>query len=127
MIPVTRPSRDRRMQAQCGVDGDNTVWAKDNGMPHQSSADRGSGYNQTYVLLRPQQPGSLHRRALFRYGNWCYGGMVELDNQVLKLGEVPLILRTFQKQQVHMHSRYIPGSIKCVHVHAHVRPSWSTT
>jgi hypothetical protein len=39
---------------------------------------------QTYVLLRPHniRSGSYSRRALFRFGNWCYEGEVRARGHV---------------------------------------------
>ena len=55
------------------------------------------GYVQTYCVLKSQD-GTPTRRALFRYGEWCYAGTIELEDQV-KLADVPHVLRCFQKQQ----------------------------
>mmetsp|Transcript_26098 Transcript_26098/g.82832 ORF Transcript_26098/g.82832 Transcript_26098/m.82832 type:complete len:652 (-) Transcript_26098:321-2276(-) len=54
-------------------------------------------YTQTYLMLRSED-GTTARRALFRYGNWVYGGSIDMDQQVT-LHDVPLVLRKFQRQQ----------------------------
>ena len=56
------------------------------------------GYTQTYVMMRATEPGSVERRAFFRYGQWCYGGCLDMDHEV-SLSQVPHVLRKFQKQQ----------------------------
>jgi len=58
----------------------------------------GGSYTQTYLMLKPQSKDSISRRALFRYGNWCYGGSLDMDMEVT-LAEVPHVLRKFQRQQ----------------------------
>ena len=56
------------------------------------------GYTQTYIMMRAEQRGSVERRAFFRYGQWCYGGCLDMDHPV-NLAQVPHVLRKFQKQQ----------------------------
>ena len=81
---------------------------------------------QTYVVLRPHniRSGSYSRKALFRFGNWCYEGevraapttaglavivgigtpmccvQVDFGVDALHLGDVPDVLPALQKQQV---------------------------
>lgn len=57
----------------------------------------GGSYTQTYLMLKGTE-GTTARRALFRYGNWCYGGVIHMDQEVT-LHEMPHVLRKFQRQQ----------------------------
>lgn len=65
----------------------------------RASAFEGS-YTQTYLLYKPDRNAAnkIKRQAFFRYGNWCYGGHINLEDGV-QLVEVPHVLRKFQKQQ----------------------------
>jgi hypothetical protein len=57
------------------------------------------GYNQTYVVRSSGgKDGSLHD-VLFRCGNWCYGGQVDLGGARLELADVPVSIPALQKQQ----------------------------
>jgi len=62
---------------------------------------QGEGYSQVYCVMKPDNAGTgnTRRRALFRFGNWCYGGEVDFGVQHLNLGDVPDVLPTLQKQQ----------------------------
>ena len=62
---------------------------------------QGEGYSQVYCVMKPDNAGTgnTRRRALFRFGNWCYGGEVDFGVQQLNLGDVPDVLPTLQKQQ----------------------------
>lgn len=63
----------------------------------------GVGYNQTFLIRRTQpldgstQPQSL-REVLFRFGNWCYNGHVDLGPR-LELSDIPLIIPMLRRQQ----------------------------
>ena len=61
----------------------------------------GEGYMQVYCVMKPKHldSGSTRRDALFRFGNWCYGGEVDFGVEGLHLGDVPDVLPTLQKQQ----------------------------
>ncbi len=56
--------------------------------------------------MRPHniRSGSYSRRALFRFGNWCYEGEVDFGVDALHLGDVPDVLPALQKQQVRVHA-----------------------
>ncbi|GBG30978.1 Hypothetical Protein FCC1311_071992 [Hondaea fermentalgiana] len=69
---------------------DDYLWGK-------SKEAFGGSYTQTYLMLKGTD-GSTARRALFRYGNWCYGGVLQMDQEVT-LHEMPHVLRKFQRQQ----------------------------
>ncbi len=62
---------------------------------------QGEGYSQVYCVMKPDgvAKGNTRRRALFRFGNWCYGGEVDFGVPQLNLGDVPDVLPTLQKQQ----------------------------
>ncbi|RHY52613.1 hypothetical protein DYB38_003815 [Aphanomyces astaci] len=54
------------------------------------------GYNQTYVI----QSSSTHlHEVLFRCGNWCYTGKVDLGDSEITLSDLPLVIPALQKQQ----------------------------
>jgi len=72
-----------------GIDED-ALWGR------SKEAFSGS-FTQCYLMLKAQDDTTA-RRALFRYGNWCYGGEVDMDQDVT-LHELPHVLRKFQKQQ----------------------------
>jgi hypothetical protein len=73
----------------------------------------GDGYSQNYVLLRPHniRLGSYSRKALFRFGNWCYEGEVDFGVDALHLGDVPDVLPALQKQQGQLAYAFDVGSI----------------
>ena len=55
---------------------------------------------QTYMIQRSHGVGHgrPQRDVLFRFGNWCYSGAVELPTTFL-LEEIPLIIPTLRMQQ----------------------------
>jgi hypothetical protein len=57
----------------------------------RSAAFEGS-YTQTYLLYKPDRNSTnkVKRQAFFRYGNWCYGGFINLEESV-QLVEVSFI------------------------------------
>lgn len=54
------------------------------------------GYNQTYMIK--SSSNNIHE-ILFRCGNWCYTGKVDLGGPDLALADLPLIIPALQKQQ----------------------------
>ncbi|DBA04172.1 TPA: hypothetical protein N0F65_004280, partial [Lagenidium giganteum] len=54
------------------------------------------GYNQTYVIRSSDT--NLHE-VLFRCGNWCYAGKVDLGSSDLELNDLPVVIPALQKQQ----------------------------
>lgn len=54
------------------------------------------GYNQTYLIKSSSD--NIHE-ILFRCGNWCYTGRVDLGGPDLTLADLPLIIPALQKQQ----------------------------
>lgn len=54
------------------------------------------GYNQTYIVRSSKS--SLHE-VLFRCGNWCYAGKVDLGGAALELADLPVVIPALQKQQ----------------------------
>ncbi len=74
---------------------------------------------QTYIVMRPHniRSGSYSRRALFRFGNWCYEGEVDFGVDALHLGDVPDVLPALQKQQVCVRCvEGLGGCARCAHV-----------
>lgn len=57
------------------------------------------GYNQTYVVRSMSSKDSPLHDVLFRCGNWCYGGQVDLGGTRLELADVPVAIPALQKQQ----------------------------
>ncbi|OWZ04929.1 hypothetical protein PHMEG_00023078 [Phytophthora megakarya] len=63
----------------------------------------GTGYNQTFLIRRtPHAEGSTNtpslREVLFRFGNWCYNGHVDLGPK-LELSDIPIIIPMLRRQQ----------------------------
>jgi hypothetical protein len=54
------------------------------------------GYNQTYII---QSSKSHLHEVLFRCGNWCYTGKVDLGDSEITLGDLPVVIPALQKQQ----------------------------
>jgi hypothetical protein len=54
------------------------------------------GYNQTYIIRSSKS--NIHE-VLFRCGNWCYSGRVDLGNAGLELSDLPVVIPALQKQQ----------------------------
>uniref|UniRef100_K3WX75 EndoU domain-containing protein n=1 Tax=Globisporangium ultimum (strain ATCC 200006 / CBS 805.95 / DAOM BR144) TaxID=431595 RepID=K3WX75_GLOUD len=54
------------------------------------------GYNQTYIIR--SSATNLHE-VLFRCGNWCYTGKVDLGNSNVELSDLPAVIPALQKQQ----------------------------
>lgn len=54
------------------------------------------GYNQTYIVK--SSDNNLHQ-VLFRCGNWCYTGNVDLGSSVIGLSEIVSAIPALQKQQ----------------------------
>jgi hypothetical protein len=54
------------------------------------------GYNQTYIIR--SSTSNIHE-VLFRCGNWCYSGRVDLGNSALELADLPVVIPALQKQQ----------------------------
>ena len=59
----------------------------------------GAGYTQTF-LIRKTHAGSGNnlREVLFRFGNWCYNGHVDLGRR-LELRDIPIIIPLLRRQQ----------------------------
>ena len=59
-------------------------------------------YTQIYVILRAigsQRGQSTQREVLFRYGNWCYSGHIELGSTRLNKEDLPTVVPILQLQQ----------------------------
>ena len=54
------------------------------------------GYNQTYIIKKSKT--ALHD-ILFRCGNWCYTGRVDLGDPEIGLSELVAVVPALQKQQ----------------------------
>ncbi|TMW57443.1 hypothetical protein Poli38472_003368 [Pythium oligandrum] len=91
-----------------------TLWQAVKASKHQSPPKpvkvqckdvSGTGYNQTFLIRRtPRGSGdnggstpSL-REVLFRFGNWCYNGHVDLGPK-LELPDIPIIIPMLRRQQ----------------------------
>ncbi|GMF10790.1 unnamed protein product [Phytophthora lilii] len=89
-----------------------TLWQAANIGKHQSPPKplkvqckdvSGTGYNQTFLIRRtPRTEGSTNtpslREVLFRFGNWCYNGHVDLGPK-LELSDIPIIIPMLRRQQ----------------------------
>ena len=78
-------------------DGDDYEPLDESVLPGRKNESFMGGYSQIYCVLKPEGETTT-RRALFRYGEWCYAGNIELEKRV-QLADVPHVLRCFQKQQ----------------------------
>ncbi|KAJ0407299.1 hypothetical protein ATCC90586_002227 [Pythium insidiosum] len=86
--PVAKPS---------GVDGDDDDCGVDEpGAPNPKVVALRHGYNQTYIIR--SSASNIHD-VLFRCGNWCYGGKVDLGSAAIELGDLPAVIPALQKQQ----------------------------
>nr|CCA14832.1 conserved hypothetical protein [Albugo laibachii Nc14] len=54
------------------------------------------GYNQTYII---RSSDTTMHEVLFRCGNWCYSGTVDLGNTHIDRAHVPVVIPALQKQQ----------------------------
>ncbi|ETW07440.1 hypothetical protein H310_01954 [Aphanomyces invadans] len=86
-------------QAEAKRGGDSDAEEDDDTAPGAPSPDviaLREGYNQTYVI----QSSSTHlHEVLFRCGNWCYTGKVDLGDSEITLSDLPLVIPALQKQQ----------------------------
>lgn len=77
-----------RDDADCGTD--------EAGAPSSDVVALRHGYNQTYIVR--SSATNLHD-VLFRCGNWCYTGKVDLGSAALELADLPVVIPALQKQQ----------------------------
>lgn len=76
---------------------DDTICEADQaGAPSSDVVALRHGYNQTYIVRSSST--NLHD-VLFRCGNWCYTGKVDLGNPTLELADLPVVIPALQKQQ----------------------------
>lgn len=88
--PERKPSSSRKATADDGCDSP---------APTSEVVALRQGYNQTYIVRSGGgKDNSLHD-VLFRCGNWCYGGQVDLGGSRLELADVPVAIPALQKQQ----------------------------
>ncbi|KAH9109072.1 hypothetical protein AeMF1_015813 [Aphanomyces euteiches] len=81
-------------EAKRGGDSDDEDAAPD--APSPDVIALRDGYNQTYII----QSSKTHLHdVLFRCGNWCYTGKVDLGDSEITLGDLPLVIPALQKQQ----------------------------
>lgn len=66
------------------------------GVPSSDVVALRHGYNQTYIVR--SSSSNLHD-VLFRCGNWCYTGKVDLGSPSLELADLPVVIPALQKQQ----------------------------
>lgn len=74
------------------VDGD----ADEPGAPTSKVVALRHGYNQTYIIRSSNT--NMHE-VLFRCGNWCYSGNVDLGSNHVDRAHVPVVIPALQKQQ----------------------------
>lgn len=58
-------------------------------------------YGQTYIIraASPERGHDTKREVLFKCGNWCYEGSVELSESVEGVDSLPYIIPELQRQQ----------------------------
>ncbi|RLN20668.1 hypothetical protein BBJ28_00006087 [Nothophytophthora sp. Chile5] len=86
--PSSKPHADS--ESESNLDADEA------GAPTPELVALRHGYNQTYIVRSSKS--SLHE-VLFRCGNWCYGGKVDLGSADLELVDLPVVVPALQKQQ----------------------------
>lgn len=95
-----KTSRDReeshKTTAKAAIDGLDDCDADEAGIPSSNIVALRHGYNQTYIIRSSRT--NLHD-VLFRCGNWCYGGKVDLGSAALELSDLPSVIPALQKQQ----------------------------
>lgn len=70
--------------------------ADESGVPRSNVVALRHGYNQTYIMRSSKT--NLHD-VLFRCGNWCYSGKVDLGSASVELADLPVVIPALQKQQ----------------------------
>lgn len=81
-------SKDRPDQDDINTD--------ESGAPTPEVVALRDGYIQTYIVRSSKN--NLHE-VLFRCGNWCYSGKVDLGSADLELADLPVVVPALQKQQ----------------------------
>lgn len=89
-------SRDDRNSAKAASKAHATDDSDESSAPSSAVVALRHGYNQTYVVRA--STSSLHD-VLFRCGNWCYTGTVDLGSASLELADLPVVIPALQKQQ----------------------------
>ena len=59
-------------------------------------------YTQTYIIMRSVGATAGHsttRDVIFRYGNWCYAGRIEMGTTRLQIEDLPNVIPILQLQQ----------------------------
>ncbi|KAF4324530.1 hypothetical protein BBO99_00001717 [Phytophthora kernoviae] len=84
---------DQKVSAKSHDDAGN---ADDSNAPNSEVVALRHGYNQTYIVRSSKS--NLHE-VLFRCGNWCYGGKVDLGSADVELADLPVVVPALQKQQ----------------------------
>lgn len=87
---------DQKATAKSLEDADKDLNADDSGAPTSEVVALRHGYNQTYIVRSSKN--NLHE-VLFRCGNWCYGGKVDLGSADIELADLPVVVPALQKQQ----------------------------
>lgn len=84
-----------------GDDDDVLVAMEEAAAVTECSDFSGDGYMQVYCVMKPDRADMdiFTRKALFRFGAWCYSGEVDLGVPSLHLGDVPNLLPALQQQQ----------------------------
>ncbi|TYZ56957.1 hypothetical protein PybrP1_010152 [[Pythium] brassicae (nom. inval.)] len=87
---------DRSSSARAASKAHATDEGDESGAPSSDVVALRHGYNQTYIVRA--SASSLHD-VLFRCGNWCYTGKVDLGSASLELADLPVVIPALQKQQ----------------------------
>ncbi|KAG3114786.1 hypothetical protein PI124_g6446 [Phytophthora idaei] len=99
-VPATMEAKgedDRKHNASSkGRPGQDDINTDESGAPTPEVVALRDGYNQTYIVRSSKN--NLHE-VLFRCGNWCYSGKVDLGSADLELVDLPVVVPALQKQQ----------------------------
>ena len=92
---------ERKEGSDNDSEGDFDIYDSDDSInkdsaPSSSAVAIREGYNQTYIIKSSSD--TLHQ-VLFRCGNWCYSGNVDLGAEVIGLAELTSAIPALQKQQ----------------------------
>jgi hypothetical protein len=88
--------RDDNIDVKGGGEDANDCDVCEAGAPNSSVVALRHGYNQTYIVRTSDS--NIHD-VLFRCGNWCYGGKVDLGSAALEMSDLPAVIPALQKQQ----------------------------
>ena len=94
----TLDEEERAFKRSAADDNDDTTdcATDESGVPSPNIIALRQGYNQTYIIR--SSTNNLHD-VLFRCGNWCYTGKVDLGSATVELADLPVVIPALQKQQ----------------------------